>query len=330
VGLPLHVIGLLLVLPFFVQLMERCGSPLVSAVLGLDPHLLRRRISTHFARTAGMVITLGIGLGAFASIHIWGGSMMAPFIPSHEFPDAIVSLLPNGVTRDAAQKVSALEGVAGGRCLTLEAEQFYIADSLTAQVVRTSGRMPASPNVLLMGADPQIALGGAHPLAPFRFVEGERQHAADALEGQTIPVELMTLEDLEASPIDWSQFSLDKPDQLRKLPKKARRLVSLKIRMHALRERQAVVECALDALTNNQRRVVEMIYYQRMRKTEIAKSMGERSIYVVVYNTDQITDPADGSIQVPVGSEEGAEDGDVVRDKIQSGEYTAKLFITFG
>ena len=64
--------------------------------------------------------------------------------------------------------------------------------------------------------------------------------------------------------------------------------------------------------------------------TEIAKSMGERSIYVVVYNTDQITDPADGSIQVPVGSEEGAEDGDVVRDKIQSGEYTAKLFITFG
>ncbi len=181
VGLPLHVIGLLLVLPFFVQLMERCGSPLVSAVLGLDPHLLRRRISTHFARTAGMVITLGIGLGAFASIHIWGGSMMAPFIPSHEFPDAIVSLLPNGVTRDAAQKVSALEGVAGGRCLTLEAEQFYIADSLTAQVVRTSGRMPASPNVLLMGADPQIALGGEHPLAPFRFVEGERQHAADAL-----------------------------------------------------------------------------------------------------------------------------------------------------
>lgn len=46
------------------------------------------------------------------------------------------------------------------------------------------------------------------------------KHAADALEGQVIPVELMTLEDLEASPIDWSQFSLEKPDRLRKLPKK--------------------------------------------------------------------------------------------------------------
>ncbi len=46
------------------------------------------------------------------------------------------------------------------------------------------------------------------------------QHAADALESQTIPVELITLEDLESSAIDWSQFSLDKPDDLRKRPKK--------------------------------------------------------------------------------------------------------------
>lgn len=49
------------------------------------------------------------------------------------------------------------------------------------------------------------------------------KHAADALENQTIPVELMTLEDLEASPIDWSQFSIEKPDHLRKLPKKGPR-----------------------------------------------------------------------------------------------------------
>lgn len=182
-GLPLHVIGLLLVLPFFVQLMERVASPAVSAALGLDPHLLRRRISRHFSRTAGMVITLVIGLGAFASIHIWGGSMMSPFIPSHEFPDAIVSLLPNGVSKDAAEKVSKLEGVEGGRCLNLEAAQFTISDALTARVVCVSGKAPMSPNVLLLGADPQVALGGKRPLAPFRFVEGDRQKAAEALAG---------------------------------------------------------------------------------------------------------------------------------------------------
>ena len=180
-GLPLHVLGLLLALPFFVRLIERVAAPAVSAALGLDPHLLRRRISRPFARTAGMVLTLAIGLGAYASIHIWGGSMMAPFIPSCEFPDAIVSLLPNGVPNGAAEKVSKLEGVEGGRCLSLEAAQFYVSDALTAQIARVSGRLPMSPNVLLLGADPQVAFGGAQPLAPFTFAEGARQAAANAL-----------------------------------------------------------------------------------------------------------------------------------------------------
>ncbi len=180
-GLPLHVLGLLLVLPGFVRLMERAAAPAVSVALGLDPHLLRRRISRHFSRTAGMVITLAIGLGAFVAIHIWGGSMMAPFIPSHEFPDVIVSLLPNGVPAGLIEKVAKLEGVEGGRCLSLEAAQFFVSDALTAQIARVSGRMPTSPNVLLMGAAPHVAFGGDHPLAPFHFVEGERCAAAEAM-----------------------------------------------------------------------------------------------------------------------------------------------------
>ncbi len=181
VGMPLHIIGLLLFLPFFVRLVERLTCPAVSGLLGLDPHLLHRRISRHFSRTAGMVITLSIGLGSFSAIHIWGGSMMAPFIPSHEFPDVIVSLLPNGVSGDVAQRVSQLDGVERGRCLSIEAAQFFLTDSLTAQVARVSGKAPISPNVLLFGADPQVAFGGDNPLAPFRFVAGERQAAADAL-----------------------------------------------------------------------------------------------------------------------------------------------------
>ena len=181
VGLPLHFLGLFLFLPFFVRLIERATGPAVSAMLGLEPRLLQRRISRHFSRTAGMVITLAVGLGSFASIHIWGASMTAPFIPSLEFPDVIVSLLPNGVDRDAAEKVAKLEGVDRGRCLNIEAAQFFLTDALTSQVMRVSGKAPMSPNVLLMGADPQAAYGGDHPLAPFRFVAGERQAVADAL-----------------------------------------------------------------------------------------------------------------------------------------------------
>ena len=181
VGIPMHVAGLLLFLPFFVRLVERVTGPAISAALGLDPHLLRRRVSRNFSRTAGMVITLAVGLGSYSAIHIWGGSMMSPFIPSHEFPDVIVSLLPNGVPKEAAEQVSKLEGVDRGRCLNLEAAQFFLSDALTAQVVRVSGKAPMSPNVLLMGADPQVVFGGDHPMAPFRFLAGERHAVADAL-----------------------------------------------------------------------------------------------------------------------------------------------------
>jgi len=46
------------------------------------------------------------------------------------------------------------------------------------------------------------------------------ESARSQLEEQTISVELMTLEDLEATPMDWSQSLPNKPDQLRKLPQK--------------------------------------------------------------------------------------------------------------
>ena len=181
VGMPLHFFGLFLFLPFFVRFVERLTGPAFSAALGLDPKLLHRRISRHFSRTAGMVITLAVGLGSFSAIHIWGSSMMAPFIPSQEFPDVIVSLLPNGVAKDAAEKVSKLEGVDRGRCLNIEAAQFFLPDTFTTQVMRVSGKVPLSPNVLLMGTDPQETFGGTHPLAPFIFTAGDRLSAADAL-----------------------------------------------------------------------------------------------------------------------------------------------------
>ena len=49
------------------------------------------------------------------------------------------------------------------------------------------------------------------------------KHAADALDGQTIPVNLITLEDLEAAPVDWTQLSADAPDKLTLQPQKSPR-----------------------------------------------------------------------------------------------------------
>jgi predicted helicase len=49
------------------------------------------------------------------------------------------------------------------------------------------------------------------------------RHAEDALEKQTIPVTRLRVQDLDASAIDWGQFSLDRPERLRLKPKKVLR-----------------------------------------------------------------------------------------------------------
>ena len=182
VGIPLHITGLLLFLPAFVRMVERLTGPALAAALGLDPVLMHRRISRQLSRTVGTALTLTVGLGGFAAIHIWGASLTKPFIPSIELPDVIVSILPNGTGRDAAEKVARLEGVDQGRCLAIASAQFTVSDALTTQVARVSGRAPASPNVLLFGTEPLAAFGGEQPLAPFRFIADDRQSAADALD----------------------------------------------------------------------------------------------------------------------------------------------------
>jgi len=45
-------------------------------------------------------------------------------------------------------------------------------------------------------------------------------HAEDAIKSQQIPVRRIGLSDLEASPVDWSQFSLDTPEVLITVGKK--------------------------------------------------------------------------------------------------------------
>ena len=182
IGLPLHGIGLIMVLPAFIRLLERLVTPPVAGLMRLDARLLRRRCSRHYPRTAGMMLTLSVGLGSFVAIHIWGASMTAPFIPSPELPDVIVSLLPNGVPGDAAARVAALEGVADGRCLAIEAAQFDLTDDLLERITAVEGRPPAFRNVLLFGVEPRAAFGGEHPLAGFRYTAGDRLEAARALE----------------------------------------------------------------------------------------------------------------------------------------------------
>lgn len=61
-------------------------------------------------RRRGMAIAFACGFGAFVAVEVWGASLMRAFIPSPEWPDATVSILPEGIDPDDLAKVRNLPG----------------------------------------------------------------------------------------------------------------------------------------------------------------------------------------------------------------------------
>ena len=175
VGLPAFFAAVALGLHPLMRLTERLFLRPLGSLLRLDPRLLQRRLSRDPARVAGTVLTLSMGLGGFIAIHIWGGTLMSSFVPSPEWPDVIVSALPNGFSPEDVALVRGCPGVADGRVLAVDCSQHPFDPDSPA----FAGRPEAIPRgaVLLFGADPDEAFGGEAPLARFRFVEGDRATA---------------------------------------------------------------------------------------------------------------------------------------------------------
>lgn len=67
--------------------------------------------STPRRRRRGMAVAFACGFGAFVAVEVWGASLMRAFVPSEEWPDAIVSLLPDGVSSFDVEKLRSLPGV---------------------------------------------------------------------------------------------------------------------------------------------------------------------------------------------------------------------------
>ncbi|MGI5867972.1 MAG: FtsX-like permease family protein [Kiritimatiellia bacterium] len=180
VGLPAFVAGSALCLHALMRGVEAVFLAPLGWILRLDPRLLSRRLSRAPGRAGGTVMTLALGLGTFIAIHIWGGSLMSSYVPSPEWPDVIVSVLPNGLDAEAFAAAAAAPGVAPP-ALPIEASQFPLAPS-TVEAARQAGLPPLKSDlVLVFGVDPERAFGGASPLARFRFVEGAPAEAAARL-----------------------------------------------------------------------------------------------------------------------------------------------------
>ena len=137
-------------------------------------------------RGLGMMISFACGFGAFVAVEVWGTSLTASFIPSPEWPDAIVSILPGGVSSFQIERLRNLEGVKWISELQplqvnlwpLEELKGGFGDAQAGKASSTprgkSGRPPmkAYRNALLLASE---------RLPDFRFVAGDFVTATNAL-----------------------------------------------------------------------------------------------------------------------------------------------------
>lgn len=117
----------------------------------------------------GMLIAFACGFGAFVAVEVWGSSLMSAFVPSKEWPDAIVSILPGGVSAFDIEKLQS--GVKGVRKIHELAPLQVNLEPLEELPQRGSG-MKQYRNALLLGSD---------WLPEFRFVAGTREEAEKAI-----------------------------------------------------------------------------------------------------------------------------------------------------
>ena len=157
-------------------------TPVIAAVaslVALKPALSVRPIEAMTGRSprrrgVGMLIAFACGFGAFVAVEVWGASLMCAFVPSPEWPDAIVSILPGGVSSfDIAKLQGRVKGVSRIHELAPLQVNLEPLEELPAMGPREPGmRGKQYRNALLLGSD---------WLPDFTFVAGDRATAEKAL-----------------------------------------------------------------------------------------------------------------------------------------------------
>ena len=162
------------------------ATPLVAlfgALLALKPALSVRPLEAASGRAPrkrhfGMLVAFAFGFGAFVAVEVWGSSLTKPFIPSPEWPDAIVSILPGGVSSFDIEHLRNLKGVKRiGELQPLQVNLLPLEELKGFGGGGGRGGRGGPPRKAYRNA---LLLASAW-LPDFRFSQGDRESAAKAL-----------------------------------------------------------------------------------------------------------------------------------------------------
>lgn len=174
-GMPCFTIGCWMLIHPIMRSVEFLFLPFVAWCVRLDKHMLIRRLSREPARSVGTIMTLSFGLCSFIAIHIWGGTLMSSYVPSSEWPDAIVSALPGGLSHEQVENGNKATGL-GQNLIPIECTQFPLDKSTCEKIASVGGC--SEGQVLIFGIDPEKTFGGEKPFADFKFSNGNAKKAA--------------------------------------------------------------------------------------------------------------------------------------------------------
>ena len=133
-------------------------------------------------RRRGMALTFALGFAAFVAVEVWGASLMRGFVPSPEWPDAIVSLLPGGMSSYDVEKLRDIEGVK--RISELVPRQLEISEKGKVKGEKV-GESPEDGKPARPKFKPNALFLAAEFLPKFDFVEGTWEEASAALQPST-------------------------------------------------------------------------------------------------------------------------------------------------
>ncbi len=177
IGVLALAIGVLCLLPSLIRLSEKILLPPLAWILRFDRTLSAKELSAHIKRTTATAAMLAIGGGLFTLMQVWGYSMLGPFLPNTQMPDAFAAFLPAGLSEENAELVRRIPYIKTG-----EFEPVAVEQAAFAPETIPNGRGGEYANVILFGMDVGRAYAGPRPLVRLKFLEGNPAEAFDAMQ----------------------------------------------------------------------------------------------------------------------------------------------------
>ncbi|WP_149498848.1 ABC transporter permease [Roseiconus lacunae] len=166
-GIPTLVIAAVLVTPLVIWLVCRVFVVPIAWLTRMPPLVLSNQVSGDGSRSAGAVLSISVGIGAFLWLMCWGASMLHSFMIDPAIPRWFVSIHPFGLDQDETEQILAASEFQGFQPLTLFDTRIRSEDESTVPT-------------LVMGIDSERLQDEVTEL-PIRLIDGDHSKSISDL-----------------------------------------------------------------------------------------------------------------------------------------------------